>query len=194
MNYEKISTTLKFLRLQKDMTQKQLAEKLNLTEQAISKWERSLSLPDISICPILAEIFGVDLAVILTGHLEENQEVKNNMKNLNYYICPFCGNVVVSLSEVNISCCGRPIQISVIEKATAEDKMIVEIVEDEYFITSNHPQTKDDYISFTSFATGEKIEVIKHFPEWNLEMRIPKNQHGKVIWYSKSKGLKYQLI
>lgn len=194
MNYEKISTTLKFLRLQKGMTQKQLAETLNITEQAISKWERAISLPDISICPILAQIFGVDLAVILTGSLEENQEVKNNMKNLNYYICPLCGNVIVSLSEANISCCGRPIQISVMEKANAEEKMRVEIVEDEHFITSNHPMTKDDYISFTSFATGEKLEVIKHFPEWNLEMRIPKNQHGKLIWYSKNKGLKYQLL
>ena len=44
MNYEKISATLKFLRTQKCMTQNQLAEKLNLTEQAISKWERAIGL------------------------------------------------------------------------------------------------------------------------------------------------------
>lgn len=194
MNSEKISTTLKFLRLQKDMTQKQLAEKLNLTEQAISKWERGLCLPDISICPILAAIFGVDLSVILTGELEENQEVKNNMRNLSYYICPICSNIIVSLSEANISCCGRPVQMATAKEAEAEEKMSVEIVEDEYFIASSHPMTKEDYISFTAFVTGEKIEVIKHFPEWNLEIRVPKNQHGKLIWYSKSKGLKYQLI
>ncbi|MEG1684283.1 MAG: hypothetical protein RR295_10645 [Oscillospiraceae bacterium] len=116
------------------------------------------------------------------------------MKNSNYYICPLCGNVIVSLSEVTLSCCGRPIQRSVMEKASAEEEMTVTLVEDEHFITSNHPMTKEDYISFTSFATGEKLEILRHFPEWNLEMRIPKNQHGKLIWYSKSKGLHYQLL
>lgn len=194
MDYEKISTTLKFLRLQKDMTQKQLAQKLNLTEQAISKWERGQGLPDISICPNIAKILGVDLSVILTGELEENQEVKNNMKDLNYYICPLCGNVIVSLSEANISCCGRPLQLTIPEKTTDEEKMSVKLVEDEHYITSAHPMTKADYISFTAFATGEKLEVLKHYPEWDLQLRIPKNQHGKLIWYSKSKGLKYQLI
>lgn len=194
MDYEKISTTLKFLRLQKNMTQKQLAEKLNLTEQAISKWERGIGLPDISICQDLADILDVDIQVVLTGILPENQEVKNNMKNLNFYICQTCGNVIVSANEANISCCGRHLTVETPKKAEDSEKMKVEMVEDEHFISSEHPMTKDDYISFTAFATGEKLEVIKHFPEWNLEIRIPKRRHGKFIWYSKNKGLQYQLI
>lgn len=194
MNYEKIATTLKFLRLQKNMTQKQLAEKLNLTEQAISKWERGVGLPDISICQELADILGVDINVVLTGVLSENQEVENNMKNLNFYICPVCGNVIVAANEANISCCGRPVALETLKKAADDEKMKVEIVEDEHFISTDHPMTKDDYISFTAFATGEKLEVIKHFPEWNLEIRIPKRRHGKFVWYSKNKGLQYQLI
>lgn len=194
MDYEKISTTLKFLRLQKNMTQKQLAEKLNLTEQAISKWERGHGLPDISICPTLAQVLGVNIEVILTGNFEENQEVKNNMKNLSYYICLACGNVIVSSSEASISCCGRPVQLCEMQKATDDEKMKVELIEDEYYITCDHPMTKEDYISFTAFATGEKLQVTKHYPEWNLEVRIPKYLHGKFIWYSEKTGLKYQLL
>ncbi len=194
MNYEKISTTLKFLRLQKNMTQKQLAEKLNLTEQAISKWERGHGLPDISTCPLLADIFGVDTDVILTGCLEENKEVGNNMKNLNYYICPICGNTIAASSEANVSCCGRPIQAASMRKAADDEKMTVETVEDEHYIFCDHPMTKEDYISLTIFASTEKLEVTKHYPEWNFQMRIPKSRHGQVIWYTKKQGFLYQLI
>jgi len=51
--------TIKRLRKQKDMTQEQLAEYLNLTPQAISRWEVNAALPDITAIPLLANIFDV---------------------------------------------------------------------------------------------------------------------------------------
>lgn len=50
------------LRREKGMTQKQLAEALKLSPQAVSKWERARSLPDIALWPLLAETLGVTLA------------------------------------------------------------------------------------------------------------------------------------
>lgn len=52
------------------LTQEQLAEKLGVTAQAVSKWENGLSCPDISILPRLAELFGVTTDSLLTGKEE----------------------------------------------------------------------------------------------------------------------------
>ena len=57
--------TLKKLRKQKDMTQEQLAEYVNISPQSVSKWETNLTLPDITIIPILANIFDVSADVLL---------------------------------------------------------------------------------------------------------------------------------
>ena len=53
------------LRKQKGMTQKDLADKLNITDKAVSKWERDLSCPDTALIPRLAEILGVSLEELM---------------------------------------------------------------------------------------------------------------------------------
>ena len=57
--------TLKKLRKQKDMTQEQLAEYLNISTQAVSRWETGISLPDITLLPALANIFDVSTDILL---------------------------------------------------------------------------------------------------------------------------------
>ena len=73
-------------------------------------------------------------------------------------------------------------------------KGTLELVEDEWYITTDHPATKENYISFLAFATGDKMQVLKQYPEWEIHARIPKREHGKLFWYSTSKGFFYQLI
>lgn len=55
------------LRKEKGLTQKELAEKLYVSDKAVSKWERGLSLPDISLLTPLAEILGVTVTELLRG-------------------------------------------------------------------------------------------------------------------------------
>lgn len=50
------------IRKEKGMTQQQLAEKLYITDKAVSKWERGLSFPDITILKSLAEILELDVS------------------------------------------------------------------------------------------------------------------------------------
>jgi len=57
--------TIKKLRRQKDMTQEQLAEYLNISTQAVSRWETNSSLPDITLIPSLANIFDVSADILL---------------------------------------------------------------------------------------------------------------------------------
>ena len=54
-------------RKEKNMSQKELAEHLHITDKAISKWERGLSFPDITILIPLSEVLGVSLYDLLTG-------------------------------------------------------------------------------------------------------------------------------
>ncbi|MGN0368362.1 MAG: helix-turn-helix domain-containing protein [Wujia sp.] len=67
MDKEKLGKFVATLRREQNMTQKDLAEKLCLTDKAISKWERGLSYPDISMLEPMAEILGVTVLELLRG-------------------------------------------------------------------------------------------------------------------------------
>lgn len=58
------------LRKEKGMTQLELAEKMGVTDKAVSKWERDLSYPDLNSIPKLAEIFGVSVDALMQNRLE----------------------------------------------------------------------------------------------------------------------------
>ncbi len=58
------------LRKEKGMTQQELADKLQVTAQAVSKWERGVSCPDLSILPQVAETLGVDVDELFSNHLQ----------------------------------------------------------------------------------------------------------------------------
>ena len=61
MNNQTFGATIAALRKAQGMTQLELAEKMGVTDKAVSKWERDLSFPDVSSLPKLAEIFGVSV-------------------------------------------------------------------------------------------------------------------------------------
>ena len=61
MNNQKIGDFIKELRKEKDLTQKELADKLNITDRAVSKWERGLNCPDIFLLDDLSQILDVSV-------------------------------------------------------------------------------------------------------------------------------------
>lgn len=75
MDNEKFGRFIKNLRKQKNMTQKELAEKLNITDKAVSKWERGLSFPDITILNLISDIFGITVSELLNAEIGKNEEV-----------------------------------------------------------------------------------------------------------------------
>lgn len=72
MEKNTLGAYIRTLRLQNQMTQSRLAEELNVTDKAVSKWERGLSYPDIAIFPKLADILGVNVSDLLKESLGEN--------------------------------------------------------------------------------------------------------------------------
>ncbi|WP_431028062.1 helix-turn-helix domain-containing protein [Lysinibacillus sp. LZ02] len=194
MDCSKIGNLILKLRKEKGLTQKELAEQMHISDRTISKWERGQGCPDISLLQDLSSLLGVNIEEILDGELTTNDFVGGNMKKSTYFVCPACHNIVLSTGNATISCCGRKLDALVPTKATDEEKLEISVVEDEWYISSNHPMNKDHYISFIAFATGEQVQIIKQYPEWALQTRIPKRKHGTLLWYCTQHGLFYQLI
>ncbi len=61
------------LRKQMKLTQIELAEKINYSDKAVSKWERGESIPDVSVLMVIANLFGVSIDFLVTKH--ENDEI-----------------------------------------------------------------------------------------------------------------------
>lgn len=78
MNQEKIGKFIAQCRKRKQMTQAQLAEKLNVTDKAISKWETGKGMPDSSIMLELCDLLGISVNELLSGEVlsMENYKVK----------------------------------------------------------------------------------------------------------------------
>ena len=66
------------LRKAKNMTQLELANQLNITDKAVSKWERDISCPDINTFPKLAEILGVSVDELLQANASEKENKEKN--------------------------------------------------------------------------------------------------------------------
>lgn len=81
MNQVKIGKFIAEERKEKNLTQEQLAEKLNISKNAVSKWERGLNLPDVSIMQDLCKILNITLNELFVGEriLEEKyKEIADN--------------------------------------------------------------------------------------------------------------------
>lgn len=194
MGTNKVGELIYKVRKEKGLTQKQLADQMNISDRTISKWERGYGYPDVSLLPDLSGLLGVNIENILEGDLLSNEFIGGNMKKSKYFVCPSCNNIVVATGDITISCCGRKLEALEAKKATDEEKLTIEEMDNERFISSDHPMTKDHYISFIAFATGDQVQIIKQYPEWNFQTRLPIRKHGTLLWYDTKLGLYYQLI
>jgi len=177
------------LRKEKNMTQKDLANILSLSDRTISKWERGLGYPDISFLNELSQIFGVNIEKILSGDLGQNDKDEGNMKKIKFYLCSTCGNILFSTSETDISCCGRKLHMLEAATRSANHSMNVEKIENDYFITIDHEMTKAHYISFVAFVGYDRVLLVKLYPEQNAELRIPQMPGNRLFAYCNEHGL-----
>lgn len=67
MEHKSMGQIISTLRREKGMTQKEIADRLNITDKAVSKWERDLAYPDTQTIPKLAEILGISVEELLNA-------------------------------------------------------------------------------------------------------------------------------
>lgn len=175
--------TIKELREKRKITQKELAERINVSDKTISKWETNKGLPDIGIIEELAKALGISVAELLTGDLRENENQSANMKKMHFYVCPVCGNIITSVGKGAFSCCGITLYELEAEKCDEDHKIQVETVDNEYYVTMKHPMNKAHYISFIAYVTSDVCEVVKLYPEQDISVRFRKRGHGLLYAY-----------
>lgn len=189
MDCNKVGKLILSLRKEKNMTQKQLADILNISDKTISKWERGLGCPDVSLLHELSKALEVNIDKILLGNLEPNDADGGNMKKIKFYVCPNCGNILTSTGEAEISCCGRKLMPLIPKPADEMHRLTVEEIENDYYITFNHDMTKNHYINFVACVGYDRILLIKLYPEQGGEVRFPKMHRGKIYFCCSNHGL-----
>ena len=180
---------IKELRENNQLTQRQLADQMQVSDKTISKWETNRGLPDISLIGSLAECLHVSVAELLAGEYVVNSNLSANMHKVHFYICPLCGNVIVSAGEGSYSCCGITLPMAQIEESDEAHKISCEILDQEYYIHMNHAMEKDHYISFIAYVTSERVELVKLYPEQNVECHFSRKGHGMFYAYCNRHGL-----
>lgn len=80
MNQEKIGKFIAKVRKEKKLTQKELAEKLGITDRAISKWENGKSMPDLSLLKPLCDILEITINELLSGEYIEEEKKKEKLE------------------------------------------------------------------------------------------------------------------
>ena len=164
------------LREAKKMTQEDLAEKLYVSGKAVSKWETGQGFPDISLLEPLAQALDISVIELLSGEHIQNRNRSSNMLKSRFYICPVCGNVIGSTGEAMISCCGITLPPLEPEAADEAHELLIEPVEDEYYVRLDHPMTKEHYLSFLAAVSDEGIQLVKLYPEGAAEARFKRSR------------------
>ena len=181
--------TIKNLREKRGFTQAELADKLGVTDKAISKWETAKGLPDITLIEPLAKALSVSVMELMTGNAVVNKNISSNILRSKFYVCPLCGNIIRTTGNAVISCCG--ITLPPLEAEDTDDghSITIEKVEDENFVTVNHDMTKEHFISFVAYLTLDRVQFVKFYPEGNAETRLNFRGSGYLYIYCNKHGL-----
>ena len=189
MNTYVTSTTIRALREKRNLTQAELADRIGVSSKTISKWETAKGLPDVSLLQPLAQALNISLIELMNGEHIINKNISANLLRSKFHVCPLCGNVIHSTGNAVISCCGITLPPLEAEETDRSHTITMTAVEDEYFVSIDHPMTKDHFISFMAFVTCDQIQLIKLYPEGNAEVRLPRRGMGILYWYCNRHGL-----
>ncbi len=194
MDQIKTGGLIRQLRRKLGITQLELAERIGVSDKAVSKWERGCGAPDVSLLRPLSEALGVDVRALLRGELGENAMTNGSMKRMKFYVCPNCANLLFSMEDAEISCCGQRLESLRAKEAPVEEQLNVEISDGELYVTSGHEMWREHYISFIALLDDNQLSVRKQYPEWTLEARLPRAARGTLLWYCTRDGLFCQRI
>lgn len=173
MDASKTGAMIRALRLEKGMTQRDVAEALLVSEQAVSKWERALGCPDVSLLRKLAEILDVDVRSLLSGEMKASKRDGGNMRRIRFYVCPVCGNVITATGDAQIACCGRQLEAMKPQPVDERHALRLEPMDGEMHVAFDHPMDKAHYIRFIACMGYDRVLLVRLYPEQGSETRVP---------------------
>jgi len=190
MAEKEIGVLLSRLRKERNMTQREVAERLSVSPQAVSKWERGQGHPDVGILPALSSLFGVAADRLLAGELHREHTDGGNMKRIKFYVCPDCGNVLTATGGGELHCCGRKLEALKAKTADEGHAVTVQEIEEDWYVTFDHPMKKDHYFQFAAYVTVDRVLLVRLYPEQGSEFRMPQIRGGgRLYLYCSRDGL-----
>ena len=117
-----------------------------------------------------------------------NANVSANMMRSKFYVCPICGNVIHSMGESVVNCHGITLSPLEAEPTDEQHMILVERVEDEYYVRIEHPMTKEHYISFLAAASSDEMQLVKLYPEGNAQARFKIRGVKKLFFFCNRDG------
>ena len=190
MDYQKIGQLIRKLRTEKGLTQAELAEILHISNKTVSKWECGSGCPELSLFPALSEALNVDFSALFAGETTEKQKDSGNLRRMSFYVCPICGNLITATTSATVSCCGKVLSPQKLQRAGEEVR--VELVDREYYISSDHEMSREHSITFLALCSSEQLLLRKLYPEWNVQLHMPYTPGAVLIWHCSKDGLFYQ--
>lgn len=170
MNQEKFGRFIKEIRKKHHLTQKQLAEKYNVTYQAVSKWENGLNMPDTSLMKQMSKDFNISLDDIFEGKYN-----KKNRKKQTLYILSF---TVIIISLLLVGGIGI---IHLVNKDKGFEFKMLKANCANFNITGSiaYNNSKSSiYISSVSYCGGDDMEK---YSSINCTLYEKNNEHTKII-------------
>ena len=189
MNNYITGTTIKVLREKQKLTQAELADRIGVSDKAVSKWETGKGLPDITLIEPIADALNVSIIELLSGDLVTNANKSSNMRRAKIYVCPVCGNIVQASGEAVISCCGITLPALEAEEPDDHHEIKVDYADSEFHVEIDHPMTKSHYISFIAYVNDGRFEIAKLYPEGSAEARFMSRGSGHIYAYCNQHGL-----
>ena len=192
MDQEKIGKIIKKVRTDNNLTQKQFADKYGVTYQAVSKWERGINIPDITLIKQISNDYNINISELLDGKLNTNN---NGVKNRKIYFTTFFVLIIItgsilflhninktdfSFKTLSTTCKDFKISGSI---AYSKSKSSIYISEIDYC-------GKDDKTEYLN------IECILYEKENNMEKEINKytyNKEKKITLETFFKNVKFKV-
>lgn len=181
--------TIKSLREKCGMTQAQLAELLNVSDKAVSKWETGAGYPDITLLEPIAGALRVSVAELLSGAAVENANVSANMLKSRFYVCPICNNTVHAMGEAHVSCHGISLPPLAPEPVDSAHSLRCECEGDELFVQVGHPMSKPHHIVFLAAVSPDYAQIARLYPEGSAEAHFKRSDVHTLYCHCNRDGL-----
>ena len=181
--------TIKGLREKCKMTQAQLAERLGVSDKAVSKWETGAGYPDITLLEPIASALHVSVAELLSGLAVENANISANMLKSCFYVCPVCGNTIHAMGEAHVSCHGISLPALAAEPTEEGHTVQVTCEGDELFVQVEHAMDKLHHIVFLAAVSPDFAQIARLYPEGPAQAHFKRSSVVDLYLYCNRDGL-----
>ena len=189
MNSYVTGNMIKELREKLGMTQGALAEKLGVSDKAVSKWETGKGYPDITLIEPLSEALGVSVIELFSGMGVSNRNMGANMKRTLFHVCPVCGNMIISAGDAVVCCHGITLPSAEADRPDDAHGINITVSEDEYYVTVDHEMSKSHHISFIARVADNSVSLVKLYPEQAAEARFKISRTEEILIFCNRHGL-----